>query len=494
MIVLARADGLDRATYRQIADAGEPVTVAPALLEAVDAARARLLAHLDTGVAAYGVTTGLGHLAKAPIDPAERPAFQRALLLRGAGHGPPLEPAVVRGAMLLRLCGFLRGGAGVSAALCALLVDRLNDGWSPWVPSRGIDGAGEVVALSHLFQTFVGAGHVLEQGERTDADAALARRGCAPFAPGLKEGLALINGAPLAPALAARRCDRLRGLLAHATLAGALAAAVTGAGLRPYAPRIGALKGDPAQAAVHAELAALLAGADPGDPGQAPVSFRVLPQVHGAALAVLEHVDAQVDRELRAVTDSPLFLDAEGEEPAGLYPSGNFHAQALALGLDALAIAVAHLGNLSEKRLHRLLDGRFSGLPDQLATRPGRETGLVVVHKAAIGLVAENRTLAAPAGVHATDASSGQEDFQAFAFLAGEQLGRALDNLELVLAGELVALRQARHLAGRPLPPHLETVADRLAAVVEPVGPDRPLSGDVERVRALVAEGALLAG
>ena len=152
------------------------------------------------------------------------------------------------------------------------------------------------------------------------------------------------------------------------------------------------------------------------------------------------------------MTDSPLFLDAEGDEPAGFYPSGNFHSQAICLELDALAIGFAQVGNLSEKRLHRLLDSRFSGLADQLASDPGRQTGLVFVHKSVLGFAAENRQLAAPAGVHAFDSSTGQEDFQAFSFLAAEQLGRLLDNLELILAAELVAIRQARHLRARGAP------------------------------------------
>jgi histidine ammonia-lyase len=206
---------------------------------------------------------------------------------------------------------------------------------------------------------------------------------------------------------------------------------------------------------------------------------------------VLDHVDAQVARELRAVTDSPLFLEADGDEPAGLYPSGNFHAQALSLGLDALAIAFAQVGNLGEKRLHRLLDHRFSGLPDQLAADPGRQTGLVFVHKSATGYAAENRLLAAPASVHQLDGSSGQEDFEALTFIAAEQLERILDNLELIVAAELLAARQARELRGAPLPPRLEAVVERLG--VQPVAADRSFSADLEHLRALIRSGALLA-
>jgi histidine ammonia-lyase len=152
---------------------------------------------------------------------------------------------------------------------------------------------------------------------------------------------------------------------------------------------------------------------------------------------------------------------------------------------------VVQVGSLSEKRLHRLLDRRFSGLPDQLAEAPGRQTGLVLLHKAVVGFAAENRLHAAPAGVHAVDTAAGQEDVQAHAFLAGEKLGWILDNVELMLAAELVAARQARHLRAAPLPPALEAPAARLAAAMEPVGEDRDLSGDLERMRALIRSGEL---
>jgi histidine ammonia-lyase len=487
MIVLSRADPLDLERYRRIVVDHEPVAIDRAALAAVGAARERLLAHLDTGVSAYGVNTGVGYLASTRLGTDAQRAFQRALLVRGAGTGPPLAPEVVRGAMLLRLTGFLDGAAGVSPGLCEFLVARLNDGWAPVVPARGISSAGEVIALSHLFQTLVGEGFV-EEGPAAEA---LARRGVAPYELGVKEGIALVNGAPLAPALTAWLTARARALLEHATLAGALTAALIGASLRPYSRRVGALKGDPAQQRIHEALLAWHAGgADWSDKPQSPVSLRVLPQVHGAALDVLDHVDAQVARELRAVTDSPLHLEADGDEPAGLYPSGNFHAQALGLGLDALAVALAQVANLGEKRLHRLLDSRFSGLPDQLAADPGRQTGLVFLHKSVTGYAAECRLLAAPASVHQLDGSSGQEDFEALTFVAAEQLERLLDDLESIVAAELLAARQARELRGEPLPPRLEAVVERLD--VEPVTDDRSLSPDVERLRALVRSGALL--
>ena len=492
MILLDRHDALDLERYRRIVGDEEQVAVAPALLRRVEERRAAMLRALEAGAEAYGVTTGLGYLAKTPVAPAEQVALQRSMLLgRSVGVGEPLPRRVVRGAMLLRLTGFLSGDAGVSTALCTLLADRLNDGWAPYVPARPHGAAGEVIPLAHLFQTLVGEGFVLEDGERVPAAEALARRGVPPYEPGLKEGIALLNGAPLAPALAIELVDRARPLLEQATLAAALAAALTGASSRPFSVRVGYLKGDPGQLGVHERLVALTGG-DWSDRPQAPVSLRVVPQVHGAAADVLDAAERQLEREVRAVSDSPVYLPAAGDEPEGFYPTGNFHSQAVSFLLDSLAVAFAQVANLAEKRLHRLLDARFSGLNEQLAREPGRQTGATVLHKAVVALCAENRLLAAPASLGMSDTSAGQEDVQAFAPLAAEQLGRLLANVELALAYELVALRQARDLRDSPLPPPLERVCELVAERVPPLVEDRPLGVEVESVREIVRSGRLL--
>ncbi len=493
MILLDRHDALDLAAYRRVVLVHEPVAVAPEALRRVDERRAAMLCAIDAGMPAYGVTTGLGYPSTRAIPEADRVALQRSILLgRAVAVGAPLPSEVVRGVMLLRLTGFLSGAAGVGSELCAFIADRLNDGWTPAVPERPHGTAGEVSQLAHLFQTFVGEGFVLEHGKPIPAVDALAARGVPPYEPGLKEGLALVNGAPFAAALTAPLLWHAGALLEHATLSAALAVAVAAGSARPFSPRIGRLKGDPGQLRVHERLAELLGPEALADRPQAPVSHRVAPQVHGAVAAVLEEAERQLEREVRAVTDSPLFLPAADGEPEGFYPSGNFHSQAVAFALDALAIAYAQLANLAEKRLHRLLDARFSGLPEQLAVAPGMHTGVSVLHKAVAALCAENRLLAAPASVTALDTSAGQEDFQAFVPLAAEKLGRLLDNVELVLAYELAALAQASRLRGRALPAPLERVASALREVVPYVVEDRPLAPDVERVLALVRSGALL--
>ena len=494
VVILDRHGQLGLDEYRRIAFEHEPVAAGAGLLASVDAERAAMLAHLDGGGAAYGVNTGLGYLMSHEVHADDQAAFQRSILLgRAAGIGPPLSAPVVRGTMLLRLAGFLSGHAGVTGGLCRFIADRLNDGWLPVVPAAVSGAAGETVPLAHLFETFVGAGAVLVDGHVVGATDALAARGLAPYELSAKEGIALINGAPLAPALAVPLALRAEALLEHATLAGTIAVAVIDASARPYSLRVGELKGDPGQLRVHRRIVELLDGGGRWGPAlQAPVSFRVIPQVHGAAFEMLEQLLAQLRRELRAVTDSPLYMRAASDEPEGLYSTGGFHAHAITLSLEAMAIAFVHVLNLAEKRLHRLLDGRFSGLPEQLARQPGRYSGLVILHKQVIGLAAEAATLASPASIRAVDASTGQEDFQAHTILVARRLEQILDDLELALAYEFVALRQAHDLSGRNVPAPLEEALDALAEVVPEIAEDRPLADDVERVRGLIAAGALV--
>jgi len=489
MVELDRYDSLDLETYRRIVIAGEPVAVGETLLQHVEERRDALLRHLETGVAAYGVTTGLGYLASETIGKADQDALQRSLLTaRASGLGPPLPPDVVRGSMLLRLVGFLSGFPGVSPALCRFLADRLNEGWSPVVPSGSYGASGEIGPLAHLFQTFIGEGLVEIDGERLPAREALAHSGIERYQPGVKEGVALLNGSPFATALGIRFGDLAGRLLEQATLSAALSVALVGASARPFAMRVVSLAAGGAEQKIGQRMLELLGGeARRGDKPQPPVSFRIVPQVHGALLQALDELRATSERRLRSVTDSPVFLDSDSDEPEGLYPSGGFHAIDVTLRLEAVGLAAAQVTNLVEKRLHRLLDARFSGLPEQLARRPGVQAGAVSLHKAVVGLAAENRLLAAPASVHALDTSTGQEDVQAFTFLAAARLEALLDNLESAVACELVALRQAAHLRGDALDaPLLASAVARLAKVVAPIDEDRTLSPDVERVIALL--------
>jgi len=486
--------GLTREEYDRIVAEGELVALEPAALARLQETRAQMLAHIATGVPAYGVTRGLGHLAGVAVSTDDQAELQASLLTaRAAGFGEPLPADVVRGAMLVRLAGFLHGPVGVTPMLCQVIADRLNGGWTPCVPSGPYGAAGEIGPLAHLFQTLTGEGMVLVDREEKRAAEALAYAGVEPYVPQPKEGIALINGSPFATALGISLAERAHRLVGEATTAAALGVALTRSGARALSPRVGALTGDAFALQVQVRLAALLEGADVwGDRAQPPVSARVVPQVHGAARRTLAALDGLLDARLRGTTDSPVYLHADGGDEAGFYPSGAFHAIDVVIGLETLANAVCHVLNLLEKRLHRLLDARFSGLPDQLTMRPGVQAGVVALHKSVAGLAAEARVLAIPASLAAIDTSSGQEDMQSFAFLVASRVGRLLDTLEEALACELVALRQAAHLAeDRIEGGELGEVVRLLSDAVEPVELDRSLGDDVARVRALVVSGAI---
>jgi histidine ammonia-lyase len=485
--------GLTRVEYDRIV-AGELVSLDPVALARLQDTRAKMLAHIATGVPAYGVTRGLGHLAGVAVSTDDQDELQASLLTaRAAGFREPLPADIVRGAMLVRLTGFLHGPSGVTPTLCQVIADRLNGGWTPVVPGGPYGAAGEIGPLAHLFQTITGEGKVVVDGGERSAAEALAFAGVEPYKPQSKEGIALINGSPFATALGISLAERAGRLVGETTTAAALGLALTRSGARALSPRVGSLTGDAFSLQVQVRLAALLAGAEVwGDRAQPPVSARVVPQVHGAALRTLASLDALLDSRLRGTTDSPLYLHADGGEESGFYPSGAFHAIDVVIGLESLADAVCHVLNLLEKRLHRLLDARFSGLPDQLTMRPGVQAGVVALHKTVAGLAAEARVLAVPASLAAIDTSSGQEDVQSFTFLVAERVGRLLDTLEDALACELVALRQAAHLADdRVEGGELGDVVRLLAEAIEPVELDRSLSEDVERARALVVAGAI---
>jgi histidine ammonia-lyase len=488
VITLAGPRDLTRETVEAVAWDGQALALAPAALERVAAGQAELAVLLAAGRRLYGVNTGTGWLASVDLAPADQADHQRNLLLGRAVGGPPwLEEGEARALLVARLGNLVSGHAGVGPELCRFLVDRVNDGFVPAVPRAGAGCAGEVIPLAHAFQTLVGAGLVLgPDGSVRDAGAALAERGALPHRLRAKEGIALLAGSPVASALALARlrsAERLAGQL----LASAAAAidALT-APLDAYDEAVGRLGGDPLLEQVLAGLRRAAGGREAAAAAlQAPVSFRVAPQVLAQLRRTLGRLDEDVRRALVAVTDSPAV--AGGRVVAG----GGFHAVGLAAGMDAAALALVQAAELAGQRLHRLLDGRFSGLPDQLSPDPGPVTGLVAVHKRAVGALHEARRLAAPASVGQADTSLGQEDAASYAPEAAEQLRRVEDLTREVVACELLAARQAWWLRRRPPAPGLRSLATCLEDLVAPVDRDRPLGPDLARLVGTLERDAL---
>ena len=463
-------------------DLDEPVELSADLLASLAENRARVLAALTSGAPVYGVNTGMGRLAGVTLDERQQAAHQRNLLVGRAVGGPPwLSAEEVRCLLLVRLRDLVRLDTGVSPSLVTFLADRLNDGFTPAVPRSGLGSAGEIIPLSHAFQTFLGIGTVLEDGVETPALDALVKRGVEPYVLGPKEGASLIQGSPLAFTFATLACSEVQQLIDLQTLTAAIAIDVLGAPHAVYRPKQ-AEADDHLYTLLH-ELGTLIEGS-PSRPEvvQAPVSVRVGPRALAHASRVNGDLLAALGRWHAAPSDSPMFLDG------GFVPGTGFHAAELGLRMDAVTAALVHLGEVSVQRMHRLLDERFSALPSQLSPDPGPQAGLTPLHKRAVGELHAVRRLASPATLGSIDTSAGQEDVQAFAWAAGDQLRAAAGHLFAITACELIAGSQARHLAPGDGPRGLRAAYAWIASVVPPVEEDRPLGPEVQRLVAACRE------
>lgn len=459
---------------------GERLVLAEPLVEALTQRRNELLTTLEQReTPVYGVNTGMGRLAGVALDARQQAEHQRTLLIGRAVGGPPwLPPEDVRALFLARLRDFLRPWSGVSPDLVHFLVDRLNDGFTPAVPRTGLGSSGEIIPLSHAFQTFLGIGTVLENGVETPAAEALATRGVAPYVLGPKEGASLLQGSPLAIVHAHRGWTETQQLIDLQTLTAAMAIDVLGAPHEVFGP-VTAGGDDQLRTLLH-EVTGLVHGATVR-PGlvQAPLSVRVAPRA-------LAHAD-RVNGDLRATWrrwetmpgDSPSFVEGE------FVPGTGYHSVDLGLRMDAVTAALVHLGEISVQRMHRLLDERFSGLPSQLTADPGPQAGLVPLHKRAAGELHGLRRLATPATLGSIDTSAGQEDVQAFAWAAGEQLRSATSHLFAITACELITGSQGRYLAGGEGASGLRAGYSWVRSVVPPLTADRPLGPEVERLVAV---------
>jgi len=479
VLTITTAAGLDAALIREVA-AGQPVAIAPGLAGAVQRRCAEARAALRDGGPVYGVNTGMGALVGVRLTEHQQRAHQRNLMLARATGGPPwLDAADTRALIAVRLRTFLSGD---SAGLCQRLVGLLDSGLLPAVPRTGVGCAGEIVPLAHAFGPLAGIGRVLTPAGGTQpAGDALREHGLAEFDLGPREGHALLAGVPGATALCLRRGAEAAGLVALMEAAAALSITAVRASRDPYAAACA--RGDDLLGQVLGRLReAIGAEAAPGAL-QAPVSFRVVGPVLAHVLRAGAGLAAAADRALTGVTDSPAFLDGRFAGTAG------FHGIDLAAHCDQLTAALAHAAEVSAARCHRLLDPRVTGLPAQLASRPGPETGLVTVHKRAAGETHALRRLATATPVGLIETSGGQEDVQSFAWEAAENLRGALRHARVVTACELLTAYQAHALSDHPPPSGCRPVLDWLGGLLGPVLTDRPFGEDIERIEGAAPPG-----
>ena len=460
---------------------------------------ARQLVDSIHGEHTYGVNTGFGRFVSThiPEDMAEELQL-RLLRSHACGVGAPYPDEVIRGAMLLRANTLAKGFSGAHVTTVELLVECLNRGVVPVVPARGSVGAsGDLAPLAHLALPLIGEGEAVVGGLRMDGGDALRSVGLTPIRLASKEGLSLVNGTQFMASMAALAIVRARRLAATADLACALSLeALQGSrtSFMPAVHRARPLKGQQDAAANVWRLlegSAIIESHRWCDKVQDAYSLRCAPQVHGACRDLLDYVEATVVVELNSATDNPLVLLEEGE----IVSAGNFHGQPLAFALDALAISVAELASISERRLERLVNPTLSeGLPPFLIEEGGLNSGFMIPQYVAAALVSENKVFAHPASVDSIPTSAGQEDHVSMGNAAGLKAWQVLANCEGALAIELLAGAQGVEFLA-PLEPGAGVRATR--AFVRTLSPrlhdDRSLSRDIEAVAAAIRDGSLVA-
>ncbi|MGH8434062.1 MAG: histidine ammonia-lyase [Pseudomonas sp.] len=470
------------------------VTLDPACYADVKASIATVADIIASERTVYGINTGFGLLARTSIPAESLSALQRNLVLsHSCGTGPLLDDASVRLIMLLKVGSMARGFSGISVEVLAALLKLLELEIYPCIPSQGSVGAsGDLAPLAHLAATLLGEGQMRHQGELLSAREGLKLAGLEPMTLGPKEGLALLNGTQVSTALALRGLFAAERLFAAAVIAGALTVDALKGSDVPFDPRIQAVRGQPGQIAVAAFYRDLLSSSQIRDSHrdckrvQDPYSLRCQPQVMGACLDHLRFAAGVFLREANAVSDNPLVFADSGDVLSG----GNFHAEPVAMAADVLALAIAEIGALSERRIAQLVDPALSGLPAFLVVEGGLNSGFMIAQVTAAALASENKSLAHPASVDSLPTSANQEDHVSMATFAARRLADMAGNSAAVVAIEVLAAAQGLDFH-RPMTTSqkLEEVMALIRAEVPRYDIDRYFAPDIVTARAWVESG-----
>ncbi len=447
-----------------------------------------------SGEAAYGINTGFGLLAQTRIAHEQLELLQRNLLLsHAAGVGDALPDATVRLVLALKINALARGHSGISMELMDALLALLQHEVYPVIPAQGSVGAsGDLAPLAHLGATLLGLGQVRIRGAVAPAQDGLRAAGLRPIKLRAKEGLALINGTQVSTALGLAGLFGAEDVFAAAIVAGAMSVDALKGSDSPFDERIQQVRGQLGQIAVAREYRDLIAGsairASHLDCSrvQDPYSFRCQPQVMGACLDLIRHCSVTLRIEANAVTDNPLLFADAGEVLSG----GNFHAEPVAFAADTLALALAEIGSLSERRTAVLVDPKMSGLPPFLVNHSGLNSGFMIAQVTAAALVSENKNLATPASVDSIPTSANQEDHVSMATHAARRLNAMVDNAATVVGIELLAAAQGIDFH-RPAQSSrsLEEVHAGIRRQVPFYAADRYFAPDIEAARSWVKMG-----
>jgi len=476
-----------------------PVSLGPGTRPAVEAAAAMVGEVAAGGVAVYGVNTGFGKLANRKIAPQDTAKLQKNLILSHCcGVGEPLKSDLTRLMMALKLMSLGRGASGVRWAVCNQLEMMLERGVAPVIPHQGSVGAsGDLAPLAHMAAVMIGAGEAEVAGQVMPGGVALAKVGMEPLILGPKEGLALINGTQFSTALALAGLFEARRAVANSIIIASLSTDAVMGSTAPLLPEIHALRGHGGQIEVATQMRALLDGSEireshrNGDARvQDPYCIRCQPQVVGAAWDVINMAAQTLETEANAVTDNPLVLTGTGRIVSG----GNFHAEPVGFAADQIALALAEIGAIGQRRVALMVDPTLSyDLPPFLTDDPGLNSGFMIAEVTTAALMSENKHLANPCVTDSTPTSANQEDHVSMAAHGAFRLLRMARNLSVIQGVE--ALCSAQGIEARaPLATSrtLEKVITRLRADVPRLGVDRYLAPDIHKAAGLVSSGALV--
>jgi histidine ammonia-lyase len=453
----------------------------------------------SAGEHTYGINTGFGRFVEKVIPPELSRELQLRLLRSHAcGVGEPYPDEVVRAAMLLRANTLAKGYSGARVETVELLLECLNRGVLPVVPSQGSVGAsGDLAPLAHLALPLVGEGWAKVDGERLAGGDALARVGLDPVSLQVKEGLSLINGTQFMASIGALALVRAQRLAKSADIACALSIEALQGSRASFQPEIHALRPLRGQSDAAANVVRLLEGSAIieahrwCDKVQDAYSLRCAAQVHGASRDLLRYAEETIAVELNSATDNPLVLVEQGE----LVSNGNFHGQPVAFALDSMAVALAEFASISERRVERLVNPSLSdGLPAFLTPDGGLNSGFMIPQYVAAALVSENKVLCHPASVDSIPTSAGQEDHVPMGNASALKCWKVAENVEHTLAIELLAGSQGVEFLA-PLEPGVggRAAHDFVRTISSPVHEDRPLAPDIERVAEAIRSGELVA-
>jgi histidine ammonia-lyase len=481
----------------QVSRFGKRVELSNDAIEKVKKSRKVIEDAIKDGRTVYGVNTGFGELASVSIGSDDLAKLQVNLIRsHSVGVGEPFSIENVRGMMLLRANALAKGFSGIRLETLTTLINMLNNGVTPVVPQQGsVGSSGDLAPLAHMVLVLIGEGEAFYKGKRMDGLKSMEKAGLSPISLQAKEGVALINGTQPMTSVGAHAVYDALNLIKDAIIATSLSLEALKGTRTALDERIHDIRAHEGQIDVAASMRKLLTDSEINQSHancgkvQDAYSLRCAPQVIGASLDSIRYVQSVIETEINSATDNPLVFSDDGSVISG----GNFHGQPIALVMDFLGIALAELANIAERRINRLVNPHLSGLPAFLTTEGGLESGMMITQYTAAALVSENKVLAHPASVDSIPTSADQEDHVSMGTIAARKALSILENVKNVIAIEYLCASQGIDLLA-PLKASvpLEIAKSVIRTKVKKLEDDRSLAPDIEAIRILMTEGAII--